>query len=427
MKLKNHNINILKTVTVILLAITVLSANGQQTAKSNQKITPFSAFYTQHIIANSLNTAENGGVAEPDVKEAIRLSVTSKYIADSLSIEMHEYDSYGQWIKTSVLRSDGKYSLWEGDNQSPLLICYDQNRNINGVLLIKNKLMSIIKNNSISFSFTLTLSYNKPIATENVYCEAELSFNGKDFFPLDRIISLKDILNKNYAYQVTENDSQKFSRELKKQNADISAKGIVYYRFIFSDRTNTKVATPIQQSNLTTRLKNSTHVYVEGEYPATTEITKPANKPTVQTNSIQPVKKPADYDVSMVQLMQKRQNVNMGVLEVSDPLVEVKIYDNGIIDDDTVSVFCDGKLVIPRKKLTTEPIVYTIQVNTVNGGNNLILFANNLGSIPPNTAIMIITNGAKRFTLYPKMDLNQNNILQINYNPALKNGAILKE
>jgi hypothetical protein len=49
--------------------------------------------------------------------------------------------------------------------------------------------------------------------------------------------------------------------------------------------------------------------------------------------------------------------------------------------------------------------------------NELVLFAENLGSISPNTAVVIVTAGNKRFELYSKADLQQNAVLKFIYKP----------
>ena len=42
---------------------------------------------------------------------------------------------------------------------------------------------------------------------------------------------------------------------------------------------------------------------------------------------------------------------------------------------------------------------FTIKINPGNSRNELVMYAENLGSIPPNTALMVIYDGDKRYEI----------------------------
>ncbi|OLY92757.1 hypothetical protein SAMN05444008_10279 [Cnuella takakiae] len=83
-------------------------------------------------------------------------------------------------------------------------------------------------------------------------------------------------------------------------------------------------------------------------------------------------------------------------VRVSAPEIVVKIYDNGEIDDDTISVYLDNKLVLSQKKLTAAPLTINLKMDPDNPDHILVLVAENLGRIPPNTSLMIVQDGDKR-------------------------------
>lgn len=70
------------------------------------------------------------------------------------------------------------------------------------------------------------------------------------------------------------------------------------------------------------------------------------------------------------------------------------MYDNGQIDGDTISLYLNGKLMVSRQRLSTTPI--TLNLNIEEDQNELVMYAENLGTIPPNTALMVVTVGDKR-------------------------------
>lgn len=115
--------------------------------------------------------------------------------------------------------------------------------------------------------------------------------------------------------------------------------------------------------------------------------------------------------------MNHRQNNVVSKLIVNTPKIELKIYDNGIVDNDTVSIFFDNKLIVSHQKLSAVPIKIELDVSDSNKTFELVMFAENLGSIPPNTALVVVTAGKKRYELHSSANLNENAKLQFNYQP----------
>jgi hypothetical protein len=85
------------------------------------------------------------------------------------------------------------------------------------------------------------------------------------------------------------------------------------------------------------------------------------------------------------------------VIEVESKTFTVDMYDNGQVDGDTISLYFNGKLMVSRQRLSTEPIHLNITIDPTRNDNELVMYAENLGSIPPNTALMVVTVGDKRY------------------------------
>ena len=78
----------------------------------------------------------------------------------------------------------------------------------------------------------------------------------------------------------------------------------------------------------------------------------------------------------------------------------IDLYDNGEIDGDTVSIYHNNELIISRAGLSDKPIHFQIKVDAMQPHHELVMVANNLGSIPPNTSVMIITVNDKRYEVH---------------------------
>ena len=85
--------------------------------------------------------------------------------------------------------------------------------------------------------------------------------------------------------------------------------------------------------------------------------------------------------------------------EVTGPTIKIEIYDNGQVDGDTVTIFMNGALLIPAKMLTAKPITINIDVNDKEDVYNIVMFAESMGTIPPNTALMVVTTATNRYEI----------------------------
>ena len=90
---------------------------------------------------------------------------------------------------------------------------------------------------------------------------------------------------------------------------------------------------------------------------------------------------------------------------------KVDLYDDGDIDGDIVSVYYNGKVVLSNKKLTDKPISLNLLVDADKNENELLIYAENEGSISPNTALMIVTEGNTRTEVRITSDQKKNGVV----------------
>lgn len=80
--------------------------------------------------------------------------------------------------------------------------------------------------------------------------------------------------------------------------------------------------------------------------------------------------------------------------------VRLDFYDNATIDGDSITVTVNGNVVVSHQMLSTKPITTYVTVDLNNPFQEVEMIADNLGSIPPNTALLIITAGTKKYQLF---------------------------
>lgn len=95
------------------------------------------------------------------------------------------------------------------------------------------------------------------------------------------------------------------------------------------------------------------------------------------------------------------------VFFTSDSIV-LALYDNGEVDGDTVSVLLNGEVIIARQCLKTTAFKKTIYIPSGDYQANIVLYAENLGSYPPNTGLLVVYDGEERYNVRFSADLKKN-------------------
>jgi hypothetical protein len=100
-------------------------------------------------------------------------------------------------------------------------------------------------------------------------------------------------------------------------------------------------------------------------------------------------------------------------ITVSSDSLRVDFYDNGEIDGDSISIFYNNQLIAFNRILSTRSVHFDIGLDTTKEVNEITMFADNLGAIPPNTALMVVTDGKKRYEIRMASSLEKNATLKI--------------
>ena len=116
--------------------------------------------------------------------------------------------------------------------------------------------------------------------------------------------------------------------------------------------------------------------------------------------------------------------------EVADEIVvesdslQVDFYDNGEVDGDSISIFFNKQLVAFNRILSARAVHFTVGLDSTKEINEISMFADNLGSIPPNTALMIVYDGKKRYEIRLSSSFQKNaSVLIRRKKPAATTGG----
>ena len=139
--------------------------------------------------------------------------------------------------------------------------------------------------------------------------------------------------------------------------------------------------------------KNNTTLPQKNEQPVV--ITKP------KTDTVSKIRSGVRSDQkifpSAPMILKTRENPSIRRIEAEAGTIKIELYDNGEIDGDTISIYHNNTLIRSHMRLSQKPISITIDVNASQPHHEVIMVAENLGSIPPNTSVMIITTASNRY------------------------------
>lgn len=122
-------------------------------------------------------------------------------------------------------------------------------------------------------------------------------------------------------------------------------------------------------------------------------------------------KKPVIPKLVAAPFLEKRANELVRQITVDNDSVTVSLYDNGDIDGDSVTLIYNGNIITTHQLLTAQAKTFVLKVKPGNAKNELVMYAENLGSIPPNTALMIITDGNKRYEVNVRSSKDSNGVV----------------
>lgn len=81
-------------------------------------------------------------------------------------------------------------------------------------------------------------------------------------------------------------------------------------------------------------------------------------------------------------------------IRTSKETIRVQVWDHGKVDGDIITLYFNGKIIHKEVRLEAEKTSFQIDLDP--GENYLIIYAENLGKIPPNTSSMMIKDGKPR-------------------------------
>ncbi len=145
----------------------------------------------------------------------------------------------------------------------------------------------------------------------------------------------------------------------------------------------------------------------------TKDIQKAAQVFLNPANMITGVQQPEKIEAPKPAVVNGRTTKIAATYDITDIDVTIDVYDNAQVDGDQISLFFNGGEVASKQSLTDKPL--TFKVKARKGANTIVMFAENLGTTPPNTAYMVVKAGGKEYKVELSSDLKESGAIQLNF------------
>ena len=147
-----------------------------------------------------------------------------------------------------------------------------------------------------------------------------------------------------------------------------------------------KLIASAENTNSTTTLNPTTEtttddVIVENETISTT---------TTAQNSIR------NQPINLAWVLVGRENRLVKKIITNSKKISLDLFDNGTIDNDTIIVFDNKKLLVNKKRLSYKAIHLEFDFTENSREHEVIIVAHNMGTVPPNTALLLFKDGKVR-------------------------------
>ena len=126
-------------------------------------------------------------------------------------------------------------------------------------------------------------------------------------------------------------------------------------------------------------------------------IPAPASKPSIKTTPNSVSEPMVSVPLTNEQKFKTRTRELVQEIPLAGDTLELKFYDNAEIDGDSIAVFLNDEMLAEHIRLSDTAFIIRLPVATLQQTNELVMVAENLGSIPPNTSLMIAMVNGRRY------------------------------
>jgi hypothetical protein len=192
-----------------------------------------------------------------------------------------------------------------------------------------------------------------------------------------------DFLIENYAYGVNHPEMVDSIEQMSYNPPSRSRQTAI------ADPTASKAVVPSQRQIVETPQPETTILEKTETAPASEPSSSIADNPTSGKKDEIPPPVIAPVEQTNEERFTSRTKILQNVIPLKGDSIELRFYDNAEIDGDSIAVFLNGRLLKEHILLAETAYTMKLAVSDLQPDNELVMVAENLGTIPPNTSLMV--------------------------------------
>lgn len=161
--------------------------------------------------------------------------------------------------------------------------------------------------------------------------------------------------------------------------------------------TTVTAATPLNNTTLlsNTAVTKVAETIVINTFTATKDSDTKSPNYEVKSEPINANNNPGNNnDETLPWVLLGRENKLIKKVITTSKKISLDLYDNGTIDNDTIIIYDNNKVIANLKRLSYKAIHVDLEFTTAQ--HDIVIVAHNMGSIPPNTALVVLIDGNSR-------------------------------
>jgi hypothetical protein len=116
-------------------------------------------------------------------------------------------------------------------------------------------------------------------------------------------------------------------------------------------------------------------------------------------------------------VLMSRENYLVKKIITHSKTISFDVFDNGTIDNDTITIYDNKKMMIDMNRISYKAVHFDLTFNENLKFHEIIVVANNLGSVPPNTALIKYKDAKLDDEVFINTDFSKNAKIIIEYRP----------
>lgn len=208
---------------------------------------------------------------------------------------------------------------------------------------------------------------------------------------------------------------------IQKKKNNLKSKDLIIPPIVESKKSIAKLSTT--NVNSTKTIANSTKPIIKVQ---SNPIAETDTDEVIVENITEPTKQNAQHSsqnqpINLPWVLVGRENKLVKKIITNSKKISIDLFDNGTIDNDTVIVYDNKQLLVNKQRLSYKSIHLEFNFTENLREHEVIIVAHNMGTVPPNTALLLYKDGKNRQEYFITSTNKINAKLLIVYEPPTIN------